>query len=178
MFYSAILILLFCETLGVVLKVLLFFQICIYNTVYPTIFEHVFLITMPKFLKSNAKEQRWALATFLNQQLQFCNLGSTSAMRRNVAPQPQLRNSTILQYQFESFCIFRHIFGRGIWGLESKVKNLMLLSFKASFWFPEKQTVLKLSLVEISRNGRRLWRVAELRRSNFQGPQSQFRNLF
>jgi hypothetical protein len=75
---------------------------------------------MPKFLKSNAKEQRWALATFFESAIailqfgkHFCNRNSAT-FKRNVAPQPQLRNSTILQYQFESFCIFWHIFGRGI----------------------------------------------------------------
>jgi hypothetical protein len=31
---------------------------------------------------------------------------------------------------------------------------------------------------ESSGTGRRLWRVAELRKSNFKGPQSQFRNFF
>jgi hypothetical protein len=32
--------------------------------------------------------------------------------------------------------------------------------------------------LQSSRTGRRLWRVAELRKKNFEGPQSQFRNFF
>jgi hypothetical protein len=68
-----------------------------------------------------------------------------------------------------------------------EVKISCYCSFKASFWFPDKQTVLKIFLkpswaeeqgLESSGIGRRLRKVAELRKTNFEGPQSQFHNFF
>ncbi len=94
------------------------------------------------YVCKSCKHQRWARATFFwvhirnSAQSQFCNL------LRNVAPQPQLRNSAISVFSavrnFKSatwklhFRNFRHIFGRGIRSIhekKSEVKNLVQLSF-------------------------------------------------
>jgi hypothetical protein len=81
---------------------------------------------MPKFLKNNAEEQRWALATFFESAIEILQFeGSTSAIAI-----PQLFKEMLLpncncncaipqshffySTQYESFRIFRHIFGHGI----------------------------------------------------------------
>jgi hypothetical protein len=100
---------------------------------------------------------------FLSPQSQFRNLKKAllqSQFRnflRNVALQPQLRNRNFLEVptlnpQPESFtsAIFGLFFGREIRSIHEKKSEVKISCncFKASFCFPEKQTVLKLFLID------------------------------
>jgi hypothetical protein len=119
-------------------------------------------------------------------------------------PQLQLRNSAIAIFSdvrnFKSttwelhFRNFRHIFGHKIRPefvkKKSEVKNLVQLSLSGKFfisretdssknifnWFL-KPSWAEEKVPESCRIGRRLRIVAELRKSKFEGPQSQFRNF-
>jgi hypothetical protein len=97
----------------------------------------------------------------LSPESQFCNL-------KEALPQSQCRNfkemllrnsatiflmSATLSPQLETFIsaifgIFLAVESGGVHETKSEVKNLMQRPFKASFWFPDKQTVLKILLVD------------------------------
>jgi hypothetical protein len=89
---------------------------------------------------------------FKNPQSQFCNFlkkccSATALLYSTITIFSTVRNFKSATWELH-FRNFQHIFGRGIRSIhekkKSEVKNLRQLSFKASLWFPEKQTVLDI----------------------------------
>jgi hypothetical protein len=138
---------------------------------------------------------------FLSPQLQFRNLKEALLQSQflnflktccSAIPQSQSATSSL---QLESFTssILSYFWSccgiRLIHEKKSEKKILCYCPFNTSFWFPEKQTVVKILLVdfkiilswgkgiESSSAGKRLRKISELRKSNFEGPQSQFCNF-